>query len=189
MILFSGKENSTPKTFTEYRKEKSKQWKGYTSKKKELVDKTKEVVISIGLMDWREKDCKLINKRGKKIPLRVSTSAKKQDIRIIAENKWKNYHPDLYNKDLCYTLLYESGQEIQTLPGSDEPFSLKRYQQEVGKDFKRITFFLCKENDLKISRIVEDQDIYGSSGSDSGPDSPVKRLKFWNNDDDSNKGI
>ena len=33
------------------------------------------------------------------------------------------------------------------MPGSTELFSLQRYQQEVGKDFNKITLFLCSSDD------------------------------------------
>ena len=58
------------KSFSEYRKEKSHQWKGYctTNKakpKKENESKERDVIISIGLMEWREKEERLMAKRGK----------------------------------------------------------------------------------------------------------------------------
>ena len=38
------------------------------------------------------------------------------------------------------------------MPGSPkEFFSLKRYQEETGKDFKRITLYLCTEADFRLS--------------------------------------
>ena len=172
------------KTFSEYRKEKSKQWYGFTSKssKSKAQSKVQEVLISIGLMDWREKEAKLMYKRGKKVSLRISKTATKSEIQIIAENKWKQFHPDLYNEDEFYTLVYESGEEVETLPGSDEKFTLNSYQAAVDKDFKRITFYLCKNSDVTISKINYDLDTYTcDNGSDNDRDSEPdqKRLKVW----------
>ena len=176
------------KTYSEYRKEKSKQRKGYTTKndlKKEKETKQRDVVISIGLMDWREKDVKLMAKRGKKISLRVSNMATKTEIRILAENKWKQFHPDFYNDRSFYTLLYESANEVDTLPGSYEAFTLHRYQQETGKDFKRIIFYLCNENDLaikkRIAEIYVDENSFESDSYDNTElEAPEeKRLKVW----------
>lgn len=167
-------------TFQEYRKEKSKQWHGYTSnsgskKQKATQPSVQDVVISIGLMEWREKEAKLMCKRGKRISLRVPKTAKKQEIRILAENKWKQFHPDIYNEEDLYTLLYESGEEVETLPGSNEEFALNSYQVAVGKDFKTITLFLCKYNDMAISNL----DFFDTctNENDSGPDSKV--MKVW----------
>ena len=48
--------------------------------------------------------------------------------------------------------MYEDGICALFLPGPEkELFTLKRYQEEIGKDFKRITLFLCTDYDLKKS--------------------------------------
>ena len=48
--------------------------------------------------------------------------------------------------------MYEDGICALFLPGPEkELFTLKRYQEEIGKDFKRITLFLCTDHDLKKS--------------------------------------
>lgn len=162
------------KSFADYRKQKSQQWKGYTSKKMRW-NKQKDVIISIGMMQWRESKLKLMCIRGKRINLEVSNMAKQSEIRILAERKWKSYHPDLYNDDCFYSLLYESGQEIENLPGSDKPFSLNLYQAEIGKDYKRITFYLCNENDLKVANKLDD-----ISEKDSYEDPGEELLMVWN---------
>jgi len=158
LSLYLGSEitRGRTKTFEQYREQKSQQWKGFSKKSKK--SKESNVVISIGLMEWREKECKLMIKRGKKIPLRISDAARKEVIQTRAELKWKNYHPDLFQESSFYTLLYESGEEIVTLPGSLETFTLRRYKEEIGKDFKRITLYLCSENDLKVRKLTEHSD-------------------------------
>ena len=47
--------------------------------------------------------------------IRTSTSATVVELRILAENKWKQYHPDLYEDDykVYYSLLYENTNEIE----------------------------------------------------------------------------
>ena len=48
------------------------------------------------------------------------------------------------------------------LPGSNqEAFSLKKYKEEVLKDYKRITFYLCTTEDLSCSETFcsDDEDI------------------------------
>ena len=45
-----------------------------------------------------------------------------------------------------YHLLLEDGRKALFLSVSNkEPFTLCRYQEEVGKDFERISLFLCPE--------------------------------------------
>jgi len=142
-------------------------------------------------MEWREKEERLMVRRGKKIMIRTSTSATVVELRILAENKWKQYHPDLYedNYKVYYSLLYENTNEIEdTLPGSNVNFTLDQYQKEIGKDFKRITFYLCKKDDLIIKNRVSE--IYGDNNSseneisDNDANHECKRLKLWDTEND-----
>ena len=61
--------------------------------------------------------------------------------------------------------MFESGKEITTLPGTSERFVLHRYREELGKDYKRITLYLCCGSDIKISNRVDE--IYPSDDIDS----------------------
>ena len=66
------------------------------------------------------------------------------------------------------------------MPDSFEHFYLKKYQSEVGKDFNRITLYLCCNTDYRISQGIGE---YGQeSNKDSGSDSdfelpPLKRTR------------
>ena len=105
--------------------------------------------------------------------------------------KWKAFYSHLYAESNEYVLLYENGEEALFLPGSKkEFFSLERYQQELGKDFNRITLFLCTSLDYCISQGLNDNDdilnwnISDDSGSSEQPvsdDIPIptpKRVKI-----------
>ena len=72
----------------------------------------------------------------------------------------------------------EDGRKALFLPGSNkESFTLGRYQEEVGKDFKRITLFLCPELDYQISEgNFHENDL--SDFENDGTDSPNKRRKW-----------
>ena len=55
---------------------------------------------------------------------------------------------------------------MSTLPGSDEPFTLKRYKEEIEKPYSRITFYLCSSSDYFDSMMGDfdlDSDIDESS--------------------------
>ena len=57
----------------------------------------------------------------------------------------------MYSKDEDYVLLLEDFQEAVILPGSQkEFFTLGRYQKEIGKDFKRITLYICTKSDYVL---------------------------------------
>lgn len=81
--------------------------------------------------------------------------------------------------------MLDNGQEALFLPGpGKEFFSLHRYQEEVGKDFKRITLYLCTAREFYHSQNVgldwdapdiEDEDY--STNKQEGGASP-KRLKM-----------
>ena len=151
------------KSFAAFRKAKGKQWKKSVSPKDSDSDggksKEREVCINIGLFDWNYKENILKPKRGKKLVLRVSNKVNYKTLCNKAVEKWKAFYSHLYVETNEYVLLYENGEEALFLRGSKkEFFSLERYQQELGKDFNRITLFLCTSVDYRISQGLNDSD-------------------------------
>ena len=55
-------------------------------------------------------------------------------------DKFQAYHSDIVDTNEDYVLLLESGEEAQFIPGScpKEFFSLKRYREDLGKDYAKI---------------------------------------------------
>ncbi|XP_068712759.1 uncharacterized protein [Montipora foliosa] len=148
---------------------KEKQWASRVkgAKKKEAkTTKEQDVLINIGLLEWKEKLCALKPLRGKKLALRISKTAKYSLLREKVEEKWRSFHSNLYDDELSYELLYED--EALFLPGSSELFSLQRYQEEVGKDFNKITLFLCSSDDYHRA-----EDKTECSGSDSATENSL----------------
>ncbi|PFX15215.1 Protein HEG-like 1 [Stylophora pistillata] len=168
------------KSFASFRKSKGKEWKSRVTKFSKEEKKYEDVVVHLGLMEWNEKDQILKSKRGKRLPLRVSPNASYATLRQQAEEKWKTFHSNLYDESQPYHLLLEDGQKALLLPGSKkELFTLSRYQEELGKDFKRITFFLCPDRDFQISEgNFDEHDLtdFGDDDSDA-PSSCNKRQK------------
>ena len=85
--------------------------------------------------------------------------------------KWKAYYSDCYCDGEEYVLLLEDFTEAVFLPGSNnkEFFTLHRYQQELGKDFKRITLYLATKSDFHCHEAGEEL---------SGVDGDVKMSLF-----------
>ena len=54
-------------------------------------------------------------------------------------------------KRIMYCLLLENGKEALFLPGGKEFFTLKRYREEVGKEFSKIILYLCTRSDFDTS--------------------------------------
>ncbi|KAK3744015.1 hypothetical protein QZH41_004824 [Actinostola sp. cb2023] len=103
-------------------------------------------------MEWNEKENILKTKRGKKLVLRVDQAITYQALKKEAEDKWKIFHSNMYDPEQSYNLLYEDGSKAVFLPGStSEEFTLKKYQQEIQKDFKRISLYLVTDEDYKTS--------------------------------------
>ena len=78
-----------------------------TKSSKEEKKKNEDVVVHLGLMEWNEKDQILKSKRGKRLPLRVSTTASYATLRKQAEEKWKTFHSNLYDESQAYHLLFQ----------------------------------------------------------------------------------
>ena len=135
--------------------------KGRIPKKGNNKDE-KEVVIKIGLMHWDANDGKLKERRAKRVALRVSTSSDYITLLENAKERWRNFWRNLYQEGKEYVLLLEDGQIATFLPGSNqEDFNLKRYKEEVMKDYKRITFYLCTIEDLSCNETFcpDDEDV------------------------------
>ncbi|CAB4011627.1 HEG-like 1, partial [Paramuricea clavata] len=158
-IVVVEKDEAGPK----YKKGKGKQWKKSASPKNSDEDKLqvanskeRDVCISIGLLEWNIKESILKPKRGKKLVLRVSNKANYKTVCSQAVEKWKAFYSHLYSESDDYVLLYENGEEALFLPGSTkEFFSLERYQEELGKDYNRITLCLCTSFDYIISQGID----------------------------------
>ena len=106
------------------------------------------MVTFIGLMEWHDKSEKVKAKRGKRLALKVKSGIGYEEFLAKAEEKWRAYQSDLYNEGEEYILCYEDGQRANFLPGSNEKFSLKRYREEKGQDYNRITHYLCSKTDF-----------------------------------------
>ena len=67
-------------------------------------------------------------------------------------------------------LVYPGGQSAMTLPGQpEEVFTLRKYKEDLGKQYNRITFYLCPEEleQLEIDNEGDSRDtrydmLYGS---------------------------
>ena len=139
------------------RAEKNNQEDCATEREPSVVDKAKKSIKSFlqyktskgkeWNSKWNEKERILKMKRGKKVGIRISSTATAAVLREKAEEKWKAYYSNLYDADEHYSLVYEDGQIVKFLPGTNEPFSLKRYQEESGIDYNRINLYLCTMKD------------------------------------------
>ena len=139
-------------------------------------NKADDVIIFIALLQWRKLDRKLKPARGKRIALRVSNQSPYAEIRSQALSKWKAYQSNIYEEEKEYSLVYENGSQALFLPGTKEFFTLKRYKEETGKDYKRIVLYLCTNDDVTRSESFEDH--LDDNTDDECSEHPRKRAKF-----------
>lgn len=159
---------------------------------KKKISNVEDVTINIGLMLWCEKECKIKIKRGKKLPLIVTPSDTGITLCAKAERKWSMFMGNLYDSNYTYSLLYESGEIIDKLPGgSNEKFILGNYRTLIGKDYKRITFYLAKSNDLivakrllesKFETLSDDSDINVVDKEKQNEDCDMQNINYDDND-------
>eukprot|EP00112_Aurelia_sp_Birch-Aquarium-sp1_P017544 Seg408.3 transcript_id=Seg408.3/GoldUCD/mRNA.D3Y31 product="hypothetical protein" protein_id=Seg408.3/GoldUCD/D3Y31 len=100
---------------------------------------------------------------GKRLPITVAKSATYDDILQRSVAKWS------------YVLLYEDGSYALFMPGGYKDFfDLEKYKNELGKEYKRITLFLCTKSDYDLfeappsaneaNGVIEVPDLMASDG-------------------------
>ena len=162
-------------TFAQFRarkeEDRSKHFKKKPGKKLKLDRKGNadcQTKINIGVMIM--KDGRLSIKRGYSLPINVAPNITSEDLLEKAVEKHSRFHKDVVqsNKKAFYQLLYADKNKVNTLPGSDEPFTLERYKEEIDKPYSRITFYLCSSSDYFDS-------VLGDFDLDSDSDGPSEK--------------
>ena len=158
-----------PKTkpFEDYMACKKKQQQSgskFRPKKKVKVNPDELVTISIGQMRNCGNDLKPI--WGKRLPIQVAKSAGYARIPCKGMRSGMRLTESLIPRKTSYVLLFEDGSHAVYLPGQEEDFQLEKYKTELGKDYKRITMYLCTTADFEMS---EDNNPTNSELSISEP--------------------
>ena len=96
-------------------------------------------------------------------------------------DKFQAYHSDIVDTNEDYALLLESGEEAQFIPGScpKEFFSLKRYREDLGKDYAKIVLYLCRMSDFLPA--ADDDDDEEAKMEENVPthESPVPKMSTY----------
>ncbi len=56
--------------------------------------------------------------------------------------------------DCEWLLLYPDFDQVLYLPGTEEPFSVGKYKESIGRAFSRVNLYLCKLSDYESKNIV-----------------------------------
>lgn len=154
-------------TFTEFRKRKeSDRQKHFNTKSKasgkrktDETDKEKLVTCKIAFMTYREDTGCLKLVRGSQHSLSISPAINAYELRRKAVEKLSRFNRSLSNYPEHYCLLYPDLTLVCMIPGTETPFTLKQYKEDLGKPYERLTLYICKLEDyLANEGIDEDED-------------------------------
>ncbi|XP_062410407.1 G2/M phase-specific E3 ubiquitin-protein ligase-like [Sardina pilchardus] len=146
-------QNPTIGTFLEYRKCKGEERAKFSCGKKSKP-KICKVQINIGLMTLGRGGV-LKPWRGRSISLSTHPDISGPDLLDEAVRKMRDFNKDL--DEGPFLLLYPDGSEVINIPGTQIPFSLKAYKEEIGKQYQRIVIFICQKEDFeKVFRELPD---------------------------------
>ena len=112
--------------------------------------------------DWREKDVVLIHaslllavkgalieERVSKLPVTVNISCYHIDLKKTIFDKFKRYNATVKKLQLIdVKLVYKSGEVIRFIPGTNIPFTVKAYKEDLGVSYHAIVLHLLPYEDL-----------------------------------------
>lgn len=153
-------------SFTEFRrlKENDRQKhfnpksKASGKRKSNETDKEKVVTCKIALMTYREDTDRLKLVRGSQHSLSVSPATNAYELRRKAVEKLSRFNRSLSNFPEHYCLLYPDLTLVCMIPGTEKPFTLKEYKDELGKPYERLTFYICKREDYLANEGIDEDD-------------------------------
>ena len=86
---------------------------------------------------------------GKRLPLKIRKDATHKEILEGGLSKWKIFNKAMIEDDENY-MLYDDGSEALFMPGQTQYFFvLSKYREELGRDYRRIVYFLCTEKNYE----------------------------------------
>ena len=134
-----------------------------------VAKKSKNVEIKVGRVAQTDGVIKV--RRGKIQITTVSSSANKEEITQKAVMKHASFDQS-FDESLKYVLLYPDFREVIHIPGTKDMFTLDAYKNALGKEFKRLTFYLIPLDEYKSDAESDSESLttdehlcrYGFSG-------------------------
>lgn len=87
-------------------------------------------------------------RRGKTHFVTVKSSADKEEITRKAVEKHSSFD-QTFDGTIPYVLLFPDFSQVNFVPGTKEAFLLSSYKKALGKDYKRLTFYLIPFEDFQ----------------------------------------
>lgn len=136
--------------------ERSTHFRSSGSKKKGQKSKDEDpfTLINVGLMRYISPDV-ATPIRGKALPLKVRKDS--EYVEVFAEALVKRQaHDKAFDLNTSWKLVYPDGQLAMTLPGQpEEEFTVRKYKEDLGKPYNRITLYLCPEEPVQFDSETE----------------------------------
>ncbi|XP_051809340.1 uncharacterized protein LOC127535413 isoform X2 [Acanthochromis polyacanthus] len=136
--------------FMQFRAVKERERKSFFSKKHQASrsEKTqKSVKINVGVMRLTGDSLKPV--RGKSLPLDIQPQWSSEKLLAAAVKKQTDFNQDM--QDVVHFLLYPDGRQVTNIPGTDEPFTVQKYKDAIGKAYQKITLYICTAEDFETS--------------------------------------
>lgn len=126
-----------------------------SSSRSRLIDN--RVVINIVIIHENEEG-KLAVVRGSKVALKVQKDFGAVEVLPAAIKKHADRNQFFCGDDKYVCLLYPDQKEVLKVPGSDEKFTVAKYKQELAKPYSKVDLDICREEDFKKDRDMDDED-------------------------------
>ena len=116
-----------------------------------------ELQTPIFILKGKEVYLEITSKKGLKIDRRntavlknvkVSVNDDPYAVKKAAFDKLSRYNPDFPCRKIRYCkLAYRSGERVRYLPGTNLPFTVKSYKEDLGVSYNRLTLYLLPYDD------------------------------------------
>ena len=114
--------------------------------KKTQVDKSSsdETTIFASMMK-RNEDGNLKQEKGSRLPVKVQTSWGPYDLHTAVFEKFNRYNRYCSEKlKEDFKLIYKNGETIKYIPGTNIPFTVKAYKDDLGVGYSAVVVYLLE---------------------------------------------
>ena len=140
--------NEKPLSFAAFYKQKSNNRMMQYQKRKKSDRREKDVVLIHASLLLAVKGA-LIQERGSRLPVAVNVSWDHVDLKKAIFDKCKRYNATVKKLELSDAeLVYKSGEMVRFIPGTNIPFTVKVYKEDLVVSYHAIVLYLLPYEDL-----------------------------------------
>ena len=94
-------------------------------------------------------------KRGSLLPIEVKKTDTHVTVKQLGIEKQCAHNKQLRDDEECeWVLLYPDFDLVLHLPGTEEPFSIVKYKESLGRPFSRVNLFMCRMLDYESMLMI-----------------------------------